>query len=412
MKKVNSFFFSKIIHRKILNLSGSVVGRLNDFILDFNTDKPTIKALQIKNGRNISYVLPEFLEVYKDDQEGYEIKFNSNNIVFVSVSENDIFLLRDFLDKQIVDINGKKVERVNDARLGMINGQWTLVAVDIGTRGLLRRLGVEYPAIRVTEMLNMKFRNSLIYWDNVQPIAGGTENLRLSTSLTKIKTLHAADIADIIEELDNISRKVLFQSLDDKQAAEVLEEMEYKVQANLMETLSDEKVSDLLEIMPPDEAADILGHIDTNRAERLLVQMESENSEEIRELMEYHENTIGSLMSKEFLSFLPDISVKDVLSHLRQSGAQGDETHYVFLVNNKNRLLGSVTLLDLILSDGDRKLYDLALPNIYSLTDEEEIDKALELMQKYNLPYMPVVNGEKQLIGIVSLTDLVYELIQ
>ncbi|MDP4088266.1 MAG: CBS domain-containing protein [Bacillota bacterium] len=412
MTKLNNFFFSKIIHKKINNPSGFVIGKLNDLVLDFTTEKPNVKAVEIKNGRHISYILPNSLVISKDPEENLVVTLNSNNVEFVQTSEDDIFLAKDFLDKQIVDINGKKVERVNDARLGLINERWMLVAVDIGFRGLLRRLGLEYPSIRITKMLKKEFRNKLIYWNNVQPLNTGTENLKLSTAMTKLETLHAADIADIIEELDKNSRISLFQSLEQSIAAEVFEEIEDDIQTNLLDELSDEKASNILESMPPDEAADVLGHIDESRAEKLLVQMEHESSEEIRELMDYEENTIGSIMSVDYLSFLPDKSVTEVFNYIKQETPDDDDVRYIYIVNSKKRLLGYVNLLDLIIAGEDKKLYDLMFPNIVALLDEEKITKGFELLQKYNLTYAPVVDNKNELIGLVSLNDLIREILQ
>lgn len=412
MAKVNNFFFSKILHKKINNPSGSVLGKLNDLVFDFTTEKPTVKAVEIKNGRHVSYILPNSLVIRKDEQENLQVNLDSNNVVFIQTSEDDIFLGKNFLDKQIVDINGKKVERVNDVRLGLIHDKWMLVAVDIGFRGLLRRLGLEYAGIRVTKLLKREFRNKLIYWSNVQPLNTGAENLKLSTALTKLETLHAADIADIIEELDKNSRINIFKGLAEDIAAEVFEEIEDEVQMNLLDELSDEKASNILESMPPDEAADVLGHIDESRAEKLLVQMEHESSEEIRELMDYEENTIGSIMSVEYLTFLPDKSVTEVCSYIRQETPDDEDVRYIYIVNSRNRLLGYVNLLDLIVAGEDKKLYDLMYPNIVALLDEDKITKGFELLQKYNLPYAPVVDNKNELIGLVSLNDLIREILQ
>jgi magnesium transporter len=326
--------------------------------------------------------------------------------------EKEFFLARDFLDKQIVDINGRKVERVNDVRVGTIHGRWSVVAVDIGLRGLLRRLGFEYPAIRVTNLLKREFRNTLVYWDNVQPLSTGIPNLQLSTSMNKLKTLHAADIADIIEELDKQSQITLFQGLDNEKAAEVLEEMETEVQLSLLDTLPDEKASDILEIMPSDEAADILEEIGDTRAEKLLVQMEAENSSEIRELMEYDEKTVGSVMAKEFVSFFPDTTVGKALIYLKENKPEDNISHYIYLTNTKNKLLGVVTLLDVVTADPATKLYDLMTANVKSVKDEDKIEKVMELMQKYNLLALPVIDENNKLVGITSLNDLLNEYIR
>lgn len=412
MQKSNNFFFSKILYKNIHNITGAVIGTLNDLILDFDTPKPTVKAIEVKIGRKLSYVSSDFLEVHNEGNEKYYVKLNSSSIAVMPLPENEFFLARDFLDKQIIDINGKKVERVNDARVGMIQGKWNVVAVDIGFRGLLRRLGIEYPAIRVASRLRKEFRNVLVYWDYVQPLSSDIPNLQLSTSMGKLKTLHAADIADIIEELDKQSQITLFQSLDDKKAAEVLEEMETDAQLSLLETLPDEKASDILEIMPSDEAADILEEIEDDRAEKLLVQMEAENSSEIRELMEYDEKTVGSVMAVDFISFLPDFTVEKALTYLKANKPKDDISHYIYLTNSKNKLIGVVALLDIVTAEPGAKLYDLMSAYVRSVKDEDKIDRVMEIMQKYNLLALPVVDENNELVGVTSLNDLLNEYIR
>jgi CBS domain-containing protein len=412
MQKSNNFFFSKILYKNIQNITGTEIGKLNDLILDFNSPKPIVKAIEVKNGRRLSYISSDFLEIYNDGKENYSIKINTSSITFMPILEDEFFLARDFLDKQIVDINGRKVERVNDVRVGIIRGSWNIIAVDIGLRGLLRRLGVEYLAIRISSLLKWQFRNTLVYWGNVQPLSSNIQSLQLSTSMKKLKTMHAADIADIIEELDTKSQITLFHSLDDETAADVLEEVETDVQLSLLNTLPDEKASDILEIMPSDEAADILEEIEDDRAEKLLIQMEAENSSEIRELMEYDEKTIGSVMAKEFISFLPDVTAAKALAYFKENKPSDDISHYVYLTNTKNKLIGVVTLLSIVAADPSAKLYDLMVSNVKSVKDEDKIDRVMELMQKYNLLAIPVVDENNELLGITSLNDLLNEYIR
>lgn len=412
MQKSNNFFFSKILYKNIQNIPGSIIGKLNDVILDFNSSKPTLKAIEVKSGGRVFYISADFLEIYNEGNEKYIIKINTNSINIMPLSDNEFFLARDFLDKQIVDINGKKVERVNDVRIGVIQEKWCIVAVDIGLRGLIRRLGIEYPVIRLYTLFTKEFRNTLVFWDNVQPLSSGIPNLQLSTSMSKLKTLHAADIADIIEELDRKSQITLFQGLDNEKAAEVLEEMEADSQLSILDTLPDEKASDLLEIMPSDEAADILEEIEDTRAEKLLGQMETEISSEIRELMEYEDKTVGSVMAKEFVSFLPDITVEKALTYLKGNKPKEDISYYIYLTNTRNKLIGVVTLLDIVTADSNYKLYDLMTENLKSVKDEDKIDSVMEIMQKYNLLAIPVVDENNVLVGITSLNDIMNEYIR
>ncbi|MDR3594673.1 magnesium transporter MgtE N-terminal domain-containing protein [Clostridium sp.] len=409
MEKVTSFFFSKILNKEIYNISGQIIGKLKDFIIDFSQENPTVIYIQIRNGRKSFYVSAEALDISKDDKEKYNIKINSESLLIKLPNEEDIFLVRDFLDKQIVDINGRKVERVNDVRLGNINSKWQLVAVDIGTRGLLRRLGVEYPLIVLMETLRYKLRNKLIIWDNVQTLSTGVNNLQLHMPANKIETLHAADIADIIEDLDSKSRDILFHSLNNQKAAEVLEEIETDIQVNLIKSMSDEKASDILEIMPSDEIADILEEIEEDRAEKLLTHMDEESQDEIRELMEYEKETVGSIMSKDFLTFLPDVTVNDVLMWIKSNTPDEDESYYIYITNDKNNLIGVVSIFSLIMSNKNTKLYNIMTSRPKSLRDTDEIEDAIALMQKYNLVCIPVMDEDNNLVGVVSINDSIHE---
>lgn len=409
MEKITNFFVSKIIHKEIHNISGQIIGKLNDLILDFSQEKPTIVYIQITNWKKSFYLSADALDIFKDEEEKYHIKINSESLTIKFPGEDDIFLVRDFLDKQIVDINGKKVERVNDVRLGNINSKWQLVAVDIGTRGLLRRLGVEYPFIILTEALKYRLRNKLIIWDDVQTLSTGVNNLQLQMPASKIETLHAADLADIIEDLDTKSRDILFHSLNNQKAAEVLEEIETDVQVNLLKSMSDEKASDILEIMPSDEIADILEEMDEDRVEKLLTHMDEESQDEIRELMEYEKETVGSIMSKDFLTFLPDVTVSDVFKWIQGNAPDEDESYYIYITNDKDNLIGVTSLFSLITSKPDTKLYNIMTTRPESLRDTDEIEDAISLMHKYNLVSIPVIDEDNNLVGVVSLNDSIHE---
>jgi len=412
MQKSSSFFFSKILGKNIRTVPDSVFGKLNDMVLDFKGPKPVVTSIEVRNGHQLTYVSADFLEIWHDGKEHYQVKLNTDHLKMTAPPENGFFLARNFLDKQIVDIHGRKVERVNDVRLGMVGGKWTLLAVDIGLRGLFRRLGVEYPAICASSFLKKEFRNKLISWDSVQPISSGLPNLQLSTSMNKLTTLHAADIADILEDLDRESQMRLMHGLDDETAAEILEEMDEDKQKQLIQTLPDERASDLLEIMPSDEAADILENVEDDRAKVLLDQMETDNSSEIRELMEYEDTTVGSVMTKEFASFLPGTDAEEAIRTLKERGLQEETSHYIFLTDSEDHLTGMVTLLDVASSSGGTKLSSLMTEHLISVRDEDRLDQVMDLMQKYNLQTMPVTDENNVLVGIILLNDLIHEYVK
>jgi len=411
MQTSKDFFFSKILYKNIHNLDNSIIGKLNDLVVDFNAQIPKVRAIVVKNGSRTFFVASDSLEIYRDDRGQFHVRLGSPNLSFTPVPDNDIFLARDFLDKQIIDVEGKKVERVNDVRIAEFAGNWSLVAVDIGFRGLIRRLGFEWPAIRLASILQKEFHNTLVAWEDVQALTHGTDRLRLNCSLHKLNTLHAADLADILEDLDKQTQVSLFQSLDSELAADVLEEVESDVQVSLMENLSVENASDVLERMPVDEVADILEEMEDDSVQRILSDMETEISAEVRELMEYDDKTVGSLMMNEFLAFSSSRIVLDVLQELRDLRPEEDIAHYIYVVDEEGRLDGALTLLDLLLADPQSDLATL-IPedrDVVFVRDEDNFEEAAMRMLKYNLTALPVVDETQTLVGITSINDLAVE---
>jgi magnesium transporter len=407
----NNLFFSKILHKDIRNLDDSVIGNLNDVLIDSRGIKPTLTAIEVKSGKRLFYINCEAVEIYRENTNRFHLKLSSPQITFTTPPENAIFLAKDILDRQIIDINGRKVERVNDIRIGLINQNWTVIAADIGLRGLIRRLGLEYVGISVTNLLKTEFHNKLVVWDEVQPLISNRDNLKLNMPYTKLTTLHAADIADIIEDLDKQAQIEVFKSLEPEQAADVLEEVESDVQISLLEQLPIEQAADVLEMMPQDEVADILEEVTDLTAEKLLVEMEEHISEEIRELMEYDDRTVGSLMMTDMMSFDKDENVKSVLNQLRHEQPEEDITNFVYVTDDK-KLVGVISLIDLIHAKSNRVLRTLMKTELVILKDTDKIEEAMEQMQKYNLMILPVIDENEELIGIVSLMDIVYEYIR
>jgi len=407
----NNLFFSKILHQDIYNFDDSIIGNLNDVLIDSRESKPTLTAIEIKNGKRLFYINCESLQIFQRRNNKFKLKLDSQQITFTSPPPNAIYLARDILDRQIIDINGRKVERVNDIRIGLINQNWSVIAADIGLRGLIRRLGLEYGGIVITNFFKQEFHNKLVVWDDVQPLISSRDNLQLNQPYTKLTTLHAADIADIIEDLDQQAQIDVFKSLDKEWAADVLEEIDADVQISLLEQLPIEQAADVLEMMPQDEVADILEEVTDQTAEKLLIEMEQHISEEIRELMEYDDRTVGSLMMTDMMVFDKDENVKSVLKQLRKEQPEEDITNFVY-VTSDHKLVGVVSLIDLIDAKSTRVLRSLMHTDLVILKDVDKIEFAMEMMQKYNLMILPVVDENHDLIGIVSLMDIVYEYIR
>ncbi|MEN9353037.1 MAG: hypothetical protein RL318_362, partial [Fibrobacterota bacterium] len=237
--------------------------------------------------------------------------------------------------------------------------------------------------------------------------------LKLSIDTANLKTLHPSDLADLIEDLDSHSQAILFQSLDAEHAAEVLEEMEPEAQAQILRDIPVELAADVLEQMPSDEVADILDEIGEDRAEELLEEMEKSASDEVRELMEYPDNVVGSLMSTEYLCFRDEDTVGRVLEDLREQKPDAEAIYSLFVVDHQDRLTAIVPLPSLVISSLDQKLSEIeGSRRLHKVLDTAPIPDLVELVSKYSLLSVPVVDADQKLIGAVVVDDVVYEMLK
>ena len=417
MTSLKTFYLSKIIGKKIVDEDGAFIGKICDFLIDIipvSAFDPSVRAkvigIKVKTDDRKFIISNTDVEMYKEDSK-LRIICSKITELPANIERECILLCENILDKQIVDINGRKLVRVHDVRMASVASGIYAVAVDVGMEGKLRRKGISKLVQKFLSIFNAKIPAEFILWDDVEAIDYSNLNIKLSKSSSKLNTLHPSDIADIIEDLDKSSRTKVFESLDDEKAADVLEELETEAQIHIIESLPVEKAADVLEKMPADEAADILEELEDDKAEKLLIEMESEASQEVRELMEYDENTVGTIMSTEFYSFHKTITVSQVLKELKTDKPENENIYCLFVVNSKNELSGTFTLRDLIVNEPETTLEKLMRINPISLFDEDKIVSIAEVISKYNLLAVPVIDKEKKLQGMVVIDDIVEDLV-
>ncbi|SEC09844.1 CBS domain-containing protein [Paenibacillus sp. GP183] len=410
MAVVQTFYLSRILGNKIWSDPQHVVGKLLDLIVDLTSVRPQVIAVKVRVANKIRVVDFSSFTISKVNKQ-YYIECRELKEMDIS-AENTLFLVKHVLDKQIVDMFGRKVVRVNDLRLAILsNGVYT-VAVDVGFEGLLRRLGVAKPLKNVMKPLGINIPSRLLLWDEVETIDFSHRGIKLSKSYTKLSTLHASDLADIIEDLDRSTQLAVFSSLDVEKAADVLEELETEAQVNVIESLTTEKAANMLEKLPTDEVADILDEMDEDHANEILNQMESEISEEVRELMDYPDKSVGSLMTTEFISFNENITVNEAIQELRRLKPESESIYYIYIVNDGEKLIAHLSLRDLIIAEPGIPLHEIMDRNVVYVSDNERIDTLNEIISKYNLLAVPVVDDNLVLLGMVPINDVVYNLLK
>ncbi len=410
MTTINTFYLSHIIGTRVISTHRKVVGKLEDLVVDTNYVRPKVIAARVKFGRQPLIIDFSHLTVTKHLGR-YQIQCSHIEEYNVP-QENTLYLVKHVLDKQIVDIDGRKLERVNDLRLAFFSNGLYVVAVDVGMEGLLRRLSVAKPINQSLKAIGKSLPSKLILWDDVAAIGPSMEGIKLAKEHSKLDTLHPSDLADILEDLDHKTQLAVFSALDEEKAADVLEEMETEAQINVLEGLSVEKAADVLEKMPADEVADILDDLEKEKAEELLSEMEDEAREEVRELMEYPDNSVGSLMSTDFFSFNENMTVEQTLAELRKLKPPSDTIYYLYVLDNQERLVATVSLRDLIVSEPEVMLNQIMNRKVIKVVDTERIDSLAEIISKYNLIAIPVINAEQIMVGMVIIDDVVFTLLK
>ncbi len=221
-----------------------------------------------------------------------------------------------------------------------------------------------------------------------------------------LRLLHPADIADLVEQVDEEGRNRIFSFLSDKVAAEVLPEIQDHVMGEVLESLPDERLADFVPEMDSDDAADILAELPTSQQRMILARIEPGDSEELRRLMGYQPDTAGGLMQTELIAVVEDATVGEVIDEIRKDKDEVDRLHFVFVVDEHKRLHGVLDLLELILADNDRPVSELMNPDVISVKVDTDQEEVVSLIMKYNLVSIPVVDDQDRLLGRIWVDDV------
>jgi magnesium transporter len=415
MKSFTTFYLSSLIGRKVLNTEGSFVGKVKDLLVDPDSSnqslgRPIVRGIQLIIKSQTYFYSFQFFHIKKINGKIHVTCSQLEELGSEFISQ-DLYLADSVLDKQIVDMNGRKLVRVNDVRMvSTANGTFA-VAVDIGIEGLLRRIGIVKPIKSMLSLFGSHIPAKFILWEDVESIDFSSRNIKLSKTYSKLQTLHPSDLADIIEDLGRKASTDVFSSLDEEKAADVLEELEIDTQVHILESLSIEKAADVLEKMPADEVADILDALEIEKVELLLNEMEKDSSQEVRELLHYPDNTVGSIMSSEILSFNESKTIEDVLNELRSKKPDSETLYNLFVTNEDEVLIATFSLRDLVISPPDATISQIMKPSPVHLHDYQKIDEIAEIISKYNLLAIPVIDSNEVLQGMVVIDDVVEDLI-
>lgn len=315
---------------------------------------------------------------------------------------------RDLLDQQIIDVNGRKVVRVNDVTFEILRDERESLAVlevDVGVRSIFRRLMQGAPP-RLVRKLQRPIAPNSIRWEFCNIVeADPQRRLRLNISHDKLESLHPADLADIVEELGPDERQAIIGTLDSEVAAEALSEIDPKMQASILEALEPEVAAEIMDEMAPDQAADALGELEEETSAEILEEMEPVS--DVKDLLEYDEDTAGGMMNTEAIVMEENTLLADAVEKLREHEDVLENTHVLFLSDSAGRISAQVHLARLFLADGQTPLKNLAAGRLISTKADEKQKRVTELFDKYNLLALPVLEEDGALAGVITADDVI-----
>jgi CBS domain-containing protein len=407
MKRLSVFLYSSVLNKKIYDEFDDVLGILKDVYVTTEDGYPRIIGYKIKRDGSVFDYEFRNVDVYIKDSN--KIRIETRGSKEILPRKYTYLLTQNLLDKKIVDINGKKVVRVNDLRIAEIAGEYRVVAVEAGQIARYRRVGLESFGKMMLKFMKQETKDQALMWDDVETLELINDSLQLSVPYKKLSNLHPADLADILEELDDKQRKQVFENLDDDLVADALEEIEPEFKGSIIRDLSVSKTAEILENMPNDEIADLLDELNEEEREKILVSLESEDAEEVKELLGYEDETVGSIMNKDFISFNIDVTIEETIDLLREMEPDEEVMHSVYITDENEKLQGVVTIRQFVMNGREVKLQDIMDRNILKFKHDFHIEDAIELITKYDLLSVPVVDDDDKLVGIVLIHDIVDE---
>lgn len=405
-----SLSLTKILGTPVTDVKGQVRGRVRDLAVGTGDDAGKVAGLVLKTRKGLELVAAT--SVQQTPSGVLELRTEAE-LRPLRQDDNFIMLRQDLLDRQIIDVHGRKVVRVNDVDLQWFsdNGEpedLRVREVEVGLRGAVRRLFKGALPAQTLESLARRFPARVIPWEFVDVIeVDPARRVKLKIEHERLAQLHPSDIADILEELPPAEREAILTTLDEEVAAEALEEVEPRLQKSMVEGLTSEVAAGIVEEMDPSAAADLLAELPESHSEAILEEMNPEERQEVEELLEFREDSAAGRMTTEYVAVPQAATVADAIQALR--GFEGDiETvTEIYLVDDAEVLKGVVPLARIVLAKPETRLDVLAEPRFISCEADARQEKVAELFDKYNLRALPVLNQDAKLVGVIEADHVI-----
>jgi len=394
-------YLSQVLKRPISDARNERIATISDVVVGYGKEEyPPVVGL-VARYRRRNFFIPQ-RNISELGLHGAKMNSDILNLSPFTRREGEVLLGKDVLDNQLIDVDGKRVVRVNDVQLIEVGDVWRVTGADVTLAGFLRRLMPQgfYGSDRPVEVID---------WADVGYLATDTVTVtvQLKSSKDKLSRLHPVEIAQLAETLSPIHRTEVVESLDDEIAADTLEEMSTEAQARILEDMDENRAADILEEMSPDDAVDVLDEMDEEKAQELFDLMEDEERADVAELMPYEHDTAGGLMTTEFAVFPKNLTAGQTIARLREMAETPNMIYYLYVVEEEGswKLRGLISLRSLILAEPTARLEDVMRTEFRFAHPSDAAEDVAQTISEYNLLALPVVDDEGDIAGIVTVDD-------
>ena len=413
-------FFSELMDRPVLDKEGRRIGEVYDLVVKPSQVYPVSDGLIIRKGfPNRKYALINWQDIERIDKEGCTLKTQGSALNYIEVHDDkkELTLRRDILDQQVVDTYNHKVIRVNDIQLLIVDHALMIAHVDIGGRGLFRRLGFEKMVDLIVNLFNPKAKylknEHLISWKYIQPLTINPVSMSIKIDMPQknLTNIPAADLGDIFLDLNINHQIALFKSLNLANKAKIFTNIDFKTQRLLLEESTDQQISELFNNIPSDEATDFLEKLPQDKTKHILNLIENKYSKRLSQLLGYSGDSAGGLMTTEYIAFAKDTPVQSALNQIKERKFKSEPVQSIYIIDETGHLINATNLRRLIMAGPEEPIQNSAFPKTYFVRLDSSVKEVAYLMEKYKYFAIPVVDENNILQGIITVDDILSQLI-
>jgi CBS domain-containing protein len=401
-------YYSELIAKKITR-NGEKIGILEDLVIMETPGCPEVKYFHVRCFPGRSSLMIPWDKVLGIHGSSIEITPDSLPEFEREPGPGDIRLREYILEKKVIDLDDHEIKVVYDLHLiiNMFN-KLLVFEVDFSRISLLRRYGFFW----LSRFLQGggKAEAQTTPWMYVQMIPDGTgeaDDVSIKTLKENLSRMHPVDIAEIIEDMDQDQRAMVFSELDTSTASDALEEIAPPIQREIVSVLTREKAVAIINEMTPGQAADILSTLPYEEATEILKVMTPEKVQKVRSILERSGENILNYTTTRFIMLPPDARVGEVRDDYARLARDKDVIMYLYIVDDSDILRGVVDIKELLQADDNQNLLDIMVYEMITLTSRSTLKEAAEEFSRYDFRALPVVDDDEKIIGVVPYRDIV-----